>query len=148
MGKAVPFGHWSYHRFSSVFTLILKLNICPSIINPDWNKEFEVANKTLKKKVPAKPAKSVLAAPVVDSANKFWFAGLGALSVAQQEGEKLIDQGGKLFDKLVAEGARLEKKSIDVAETAVDDIKSEIEEKFEDVRREASENWDNLLKLN
>ena len=103
-----------------------------------------MVSKTLKKKVQVKPAKSTVVVPVVDSAKEIWFAGLGMFSVAQQEGEKLIEQGGKLFDKLVAEGTRLEKKSLDVAETTVDEIKSDVEAVFEDVRQQANENWDSI----
>ena len=76
----------------------------------------------MKKKVQAKPAASNMAAPVVDSAREIWLAGLGAFSFAQEESGKIIDQGNKLFEKLVAEGAKLEKKTRDVAESAVGDI--------------------------
>jgi poly(hydroxyalkanoate) granule-associated protein len=103
-----------------------------------------MVTKTLKKKGPAKPAKNVFATPVVDSAKDIWFAGLGAFSVVQQEGEKLIGQGTKLFDKLVSEGARFEKKSIDLAENAVDEIKTDVEQRFEEVRLQANESWDSL----
>jgi poly(hydroxyalkanoate) granule-associated protein len=103
-----------------------------------------MAGKTLKKKVQAKPEKNALVTPVVDSAKDFWFAGLGVFSVAQQESEKLFDQGTKLFDRLVAEGAKFEKKSIDTAENVVDEIKHDVESTFEDVRNQATENWDNF----
>jgi len=127
-----------------VFTLIIKPNICPSIINPQWNKEFEMVAKTLKKKVQTKSAKSKSAAPVFDSAKEVLYAGLGAFSVAQQEGEKLIEESGKFFDKLVAEGAKLEKKSLDIAENAVEEIKADVENTIDDVRKQANENWDSL----
>lgn len=103
-----------------------------------------MVNKTLKKKVPAKQAKSAFAAPVVDSAKDIWFASLGAFSVVQQESEKLIEQGTRLFDKLVSEGARVEKKSLHRAETTVDEIKTDVEKKLEEARLQASESWDNL----
>ena len=45
-----------------------------------------MAKKTLKKKVQAKPEIGKFAAPMVDSAKEIWLAGLGAFSVAQQEG--------------------------------------------------------------
>ena len=93
-----------------------------------------MATKTLKKKVSAKQAKSGIATPVVDSAKEIWFAGLGAFSVVQQEGEKLIGQGTRLFDKLVAEGSKMEKESIDLAEKTVDEIKTDVEKRLEDVR--------------
>lgn len=103
-----------------------------------------MANKTLKKKVAVKPVKSTFAAPVVDSARDLLFAGLGAFSVAQKESEKLIGKGSKLFDKLVSEGARMERKSLGLAETVVDDIKHDVEARIEDVRKQAIENWDSL----
>lgn len=103
-----------------------------------------MVNKTLKKKGPAKQAKSVFAAPVVDSAKDIWFASLGAFSVVQKEGEKLIEQGTKLFDRLVSEGARVEKKSLHLAETTVDEIKTDVEKKLEEARLQANESWENL----
>jgi poly(hydroxyalkanoate) granule-associated protein len=111
--------------------------------------EFEMVKKTLKKKVmkkkaQAKPAASNLAAPVVDSAREIWLAGLGAFSVAQAEGGKMIEQGNKLFEKLVSEGVKLEKKTRNVAETAVGDIKGEVESKVGAVRKQAVDNWDKL----
>ncbi len=103
-----------------------------------------MVTKTLKKKVPAKSAKSGFATPVVDSAKDIWFAGLGAFSVVQQEGGKLIGQGNRLFDKLVSEGARFEKKSFNLAENTVDEIKTDVEKRLEGVRSQANESWDSL----
>jgi poly(hydroxyalkanoate) granule-associated protein len=100
--------------------------------------------KVMKKKVQAKPAASNVAAPVVDSAREIWLAGLGAFSVAQSEGGKMIEQGNKLFEKLVSEGVKLEKKTRNVAETTVGDIKGEVESKVGAVRKQAVDNWDKL----
>ena len=100
--------------------------------------------KVMKKKVQAKPAASNVAAPVVDSAREIWLAGLGAFSFAQEESGKIIEQGNKLFEKLVSEGAKLEKKTRNVAESAVDDIKGEVESKVGAVRKQAVDNWDKL----
>ncbi len=100
--------------------------------------------KVMKKKVQAKPAASNFAAPVVDSAREIWLAGLGAFSVAQTESGKMIEQGNKLFEKLVSEGVKLEKKTRNVAETAVGDIKGEVESKVGAVRKQAVDNWDKL----
>jgi poly(hydroxyalkanoate) granule-associated protein len=100
--------------------------------------------KVMKKKVQAKPAATNIAAPVVDSAREIWLAGLGAFSVAQSEGGKMIEQGNKLFEKLVSEGMKLEKKTRNVAETAVGDIKDEVESKVGAVRKQAVDNWDKL----
>ena len=100
--------------------------------------------KVMKKKVQAKAAAPNFAAPVVDSAREIWLAGLGAFSVAQTESGKMIEQGNKLFEKLVSEGVKLEKKTRNVAETAVDDIKDEVESKVGAVRQQAVDNWDKL----
>jgi poly(hydroxyalkanoate) granule-associated protein len=100
--------------------------------------------KVMKKKVQAKPAATNIAAPVVDSAREIWLAGLGAFSVAQSEGGKMIEQGNKLFEKLVSEGMKLEKKTRNVAETAVGDIRGEVESKVGAVRKQAVDNWDKL----
>lgn len=100
--------------------------------------------KVMKKKVQAKPAASSFAAPVVDSAREIWLAGLGAFSVAQAESGKMIEQGNKLFEKLVSEGMKLEKKTRNVAETAVGDIRGEVESKVGAVRKQAVDNWDKL----
>jgi len=103
-----------------------------------------MVKKRLKKKVQAKPAMSKFAAPVVDSAREIWLAGLGAYSVAQAESGKLIEQGNKLFEKLVSEGSKLEKKTRNLAETAVGDIKGDVESKVDSVRKQATDNWDKL----
>ncbi len=103
-----------------------------------------MATKTLKKKVPAKKAQSKVATPVTDSVKEFWFAGLGAFSVVQQESEKLIGQGTKLFDKLVSEGTRVEKESIDLVDSTVEEIKTDVEKRLDDVRHQANESWDSL----
>lgn len=100
--------------------------------------------KVLKKKAQVKPAALGIAAPVVESAREIWLAGLGAYSVAQAESGKLIEQGNKLFEKLVSEGSKLEKKTRTVAETAVGDIKGGVESKVEAVRKQAVDNWDKL----
>jgi len=103
-----------------------------------------MVTKTLKKKVPAIKAKSKVSTPVTNSVKEIWFAGLGAFSVVQQEGEKLMGQGTNLFEKLVSEGARVEKKSINMVDTTVEDIKTDVEKRLEDVRHQANESWDNL----
>jgi poly(hydroxyalkanoate) granule-associated protein len=117
------------------------------------SQEFEMVKKTLKKKVmkkkvvkktQAKPAASNIAAPVVDSAREIWLAGLGAFSFAQNESGKIIEQGNKLFEKLVSEGVKLEKKTRNAAESTVGDIKGEVESKVGAVRKQAVDNWDKL----
>ena len=102
-------------------------------------KKKVMKKKVMKKKVQAKPA-----APVVESAREIWLAGLGAFSFAQNESGKIIDQGNKLFEKLVSEGVKLEKKTRNVAESAVGGIKDEVESTVGAVRKQAVDNWDKL----
>lgn len=135
-----------------------------------------MAKKKLKKKVQSKPTVHKSVNPVVDSVREIWLAGLGAFSVAQQEGGKLIEQGNKMFDQLVAEGSKLEKRTSKDVEGAVDDLRSDIEsrvgdirsgiesrvnefrgdvesrlggvrEQAESVRKQASDNWGKLEKI-
>jgi poly(hydroxyalkanoate) granule-associated protein len=118
-------------------------------LNAHLSKEFEMAKKTLKKKVmkkkvQAKPVATEFAAPVVDSAREIWLAGLGAFSVAQAETGKLLEQGNKLFEKLVDEGVKLEKKTRTDVGSAVGGIKNEMESTVGAVRKQAVDNWDKL----
>lgn len=46
--------------------------------------------------------------PIVETTREFWLAGLGAMSLAQQEGEKLRKHGKKMFDELVTKGKKFE----------------------------------------
>jgi len=48
--------------------------------------------------------------PVMETGHEVWLAGLGALSIARKKGEKVGGKGSKIFDRLVAEGQKLEKK--------------------------------------
>jgi len=135
-----------------------------------------MAKKKLKKKVQSKPTVHKSVNPVVDSVREIWLAGLGAFSAAQQEGGKIIEQGNKMFDQLVAEGSKLEKRTRKDVEGAVDDLRSDIEsrvgdirsgiesrvnefrgdvesrlggvrEQAESVRKQASDNWGKLEKI-
>lgn len=95
-----------------------------------------MATKKLKKKVQRKSVARKVENPVVDSARDIWLAGLGALSVAQQEGEKMLDEGNKFFDKLVKEGSKIEKRTRKDVEGAFDDIRGELETRVKDFRGE------------
>ena len=110
--------------------------------------------KVLKKKLKSKPASRNVTAPAVESAREIWLAGLGAFSVAQQESGRIIEQGSKLFDKLVAEGSKVEKKTRKDVENAMGDFRGEVEtrvatmkEQADAVRKQATENWDRLEKI-
>ena len=60
-------------------------------------KQYNKANKANKAASPA-AAVNKAAAPVVESAREIWLAGLGAFNVAQQEGYKVLEEGGKIFE--------------------------------------------------
>lgn len=51
-----------------------------------------------------------IGSPVVESAHEVWLAGLGAVSMARRESVRVINEGNKLFDRLVVEGEKLERK--------------------------------------
>lgn len=106
--------------------------------------EKKTSEKKAAEKAQAKRDAPGFAAPVLDSAREIWLAGLGAMSVAQAESGKLIEQGNKLFEKLVSEGKKLERKTRDVAESAVGDIKGDMGSKVGAVRQQATDNWDKL----
>jgi poly(hydroxyalkanoate) granule-associated protein len=118
----------------SVITLITGSTLGPSI---RYNTQQEkVMVKKLKKKVQRKSVVRKAENPVVDSARDIWLAGLGAFSVAQQEGEKILDEGNKFFDKLVKEGSKLEKKTRKDVEGAFEEIRGEVESRVKDIRGE------------
>jgi poly(hydroxyalkanoate) granule-associated protein len=93
-----------------------------------------MATKKLKKKVQRKTATRKAENPVLDSARDIWLAGLGAFAVAQQEGEKFIEESNKLFDKLVREGTKLEKQTRKDVEGAFDDVRGEFETRMKGFR--------------
>lgn len=55
---------------------------------------------------------------VMDSAQQIWLAGLGAFSKAQNEGKKV-------FDALVAQGAKIEERTRHVAEATIETAKEQ-----------------------
>jgi poly(hydroxyalkanoate) granule-associated protein len=93
-----------------------------------------MATKKLKKKVQRKPVARKAENPVVESARDIWLAGLGALSVAQKEGEKFIEESNKLFDMLVKEGAKLETQTRKDVEGAFDDLRDEFGSRVKNLR--------------
>lgn len=103
-----------------------------------------MATKKLKKKVQRKPAPRKVENPVVDSARDIWLAGLGAFSVAQQEGERFIAESNKLFDKLVKEGSKLETKTRKDMEHAFDDVRDEVESRVRNFRGDVESRVDEL----
>jgi poly(hydroxyalkanoate) granule-associated protein len=74
-----------------------------------------------------------LASAVRNSAQQIWQAGLGAFAKAQEE-------GGRVFAKLVKEGTALQKRTRDLAEDKV----SEVRETVSGVSKQAAGSWDKL----
>ena len=85
------------------------------------------------KRAASKGSGEQLAKQVMDSAQKIWLAGLGAFARAQ-------DEGGKVFDTLVAQGKEIEKKTRQVAGKAVEDAKAQASETI----GKAAGKWDKL----
>ena len=80
---------------------------------------------------------SQLASAVRDSAQQIWLAGMGAFAKAQQE-------GGKVFDALVKEGASLQRKTQAAAEERIGDVASKMSAMAEGVTTKAGQQWDKL----
>lgn len=112
-------------------------------------KKKAAKKKTVKKNVVKKTAASG-AEPlgkVQDCTQEIRLAGLGAFSLAQQEGGKIIEQGGKLFEKLVSEGSKLEGKGRKAASETAGGIKDDMESQVGKIRQSARTNWDKLEKV-
>ncbi|MBX9715604.1 MAG: phasin family protein [Burkholderiaceae bacterium] len=82
-----------------------------------------------------------LAGHVKESAQQIWLAGLGAFSKAQEE-------GGRVFEALVQEGATLQRKTQTVAEeklgtmsAQLSDRLAEVGQKVEEVSAKATGQW-------
>jgi len=127
-----------------------------------------MSKKTAKKKVAKKKVTKKTASrksPVnqaQDYAHEIWLAGLGAFALAQDEGGKIVKQGtkaiddtrskmlgesAKLFEKLVAEGAKIESKGRKMASDTVGGVKGDVESRVGKVRESAQANWDKLEKV-
>ncbi len=113
-----------------------------------------MAKKVLKKKVQRKVAVQNTTAPAMESAREIWLAGLGAFNVAQQESGRILEQGSKLFEKLVAEGGKIEQKTRKDVVGAIGSIRGEVENRVEGVRqqadavrKQANDNWDKLERI-
>ncbi|HEY6984967.1 MAG TPA: phasin family protein [Rhodanobacteraceae bacterium] len=77
---------------------------------------------------------------VMDSAQQIWLAGLGAFVKAQQE-------GGKLFESLVKEGAALDAKTRKFTDARVSAARGNVEATLGQVRERSQETWDKLEKV-
>lgn len=118
------------------------------------------SKKTAKKKAARKATASI--ERVQDNAHEIWLAGLGAFALAQEEGVnvvrrggklineqtgRVIDEGTKLYERLVAEGKKLEGRGRKMAEDAVGGVRSDVEGRVEKARKQARTNWDKLEKV-
>ncbi|MDI4635335.1 phasin family protein [Pelomonas sp. V22] len=74
---------------------------------------------------------------VKDSAQQIWAAGLGAFAKAQGE-------GGKVFEALVSEGMKLQKKTQSAAEQKLSSMTSKVSGMAGDVGAKAGQHWDKL----
>lgn len=74
-----------------------------------------------------------LASQVKDSAQQIWLAGMGAFARAQEEGTKV-------FEALVKEGAKLQKKTARTTEGRLEDMSA----KVGDLQARAGQGWDKL----
>lgn len=96
--------------------------------------------KSLSEKKATSPAgllDSQLAGAVKDSAQQIWLAGMGAFAKAQEE-------GGKVFDALVKEGASLQKRTQGMAEDKISEVTGRMSAMAGSVTAKAGSNWDKL----
>lgn len=104
-----------------------------------------MAKPKLKKKAASSgSSSSASSAPkqksLMESAQQIWMAGLGAFGRAQEE-------GSKLFEVLVREGASLEQKTRKLATGRIDDARGAVESTVAQVRERAADTWDRLEKV-
>ncbi|MES2263291.1 MAG: phasin family protein [Pseudomonadota bacterium] len=90
-----------------------------------------------KLKTLAKDEDKQLASAVRNSAQQIWQAGLGAFSKAQEE-------GGRVFAKLVKEGTALQKRTRDMAEDKVSEVRETVSNVAGGVGKQAAGSWDKL----
>ena len=95
------------------------------------------AETTTDKASGASAQASQLAASVKDSAQHIWLAGMGAFSKAQEEGTKV-------FEALVKEGASLQKKTQGIAEEKLGEVAGKMSAMADTVSAKAGQNWDKL----
>lgn len=87
--------------------------------------------------IPAGLLDSAIAQSVKDSAQQIWAAGLGAFSKAQGE-------GGKVFEALVSEGMKLQKKTQSAAEERLSTVTAKMSGMAGEVGAKAGQHWDKL----
>ena len=80
---------------------------------------------------------SKLAHSVKESAQQIWLAGMGAFAKAQEE-------GGKVFESLVKEGASLQRKTQGIAEERISAVTGKMTAMADGVSNRAGAQWDKL----
>ncbi len=85
----------------------------------------------------AKLLDNPLAGNIKESAQQIWLAGMGAFSRAQAE-------GGKVFEALVSEGMKLQRKTQSLAEDRVSEVAGKMTAVAEGVTAKAGAQWDKL----
>ena len=96
------------------------------------------------RKAATRKAGSTAQAQLLETMNKIWLAGLGAVSKAQRGTPQLLDE-------LITEGARVHSATRGAAEKAlrglVGDVRSTLNARFGEVRGQAADALDNLEKI-
>ena len=80
---------------------------------------------------------SQLASSVKESAQQIWLAGMGAFAKAQEE-------GGKVFEALVKEGANLQRKTQGLAEERISAVTGKMTAMADGMSNKAGAQWDKL----
>jgi poly(hydroxyalkanoate) granule-associated protein len=80
---------------------------------------------------------SPLAGNIKESAQQIWLAGMGAFSRAQAE-------GGKVFEALVTEGMKLQRKTQSMAEDRISEVAGRMTAVADGVTAKAGAQWDKL----
>ncbi len=78
-----------------------------------------------------------LAGSIKESAQQIWLAGMGAFARAQAE-------GGKVFEALVSEGTKLQRKTQSVAEDRITEVAGRMTAVADGVTAKAGAQWDKL----
>ncbi|MBC7438196.1 MAG: phasin family protein [Bdellovibrionales bacterium] len=82
-------------------------------------------------------ATSPFSGTVKESAQQIWLAGLGAFSKAQ-------DEGGKVFESLVKDGVRIQRKTQAVAEEKISEATSKMASMATEISSKATGQWGKL----
>jgi poly(hydroxyalkanoate) granule-associated protein len=80
---------------------------------------------------------SQIGSAVRDSAQQIWLAGMGAFSKAQSE-------GGKVFEALINEGMKLQRRTQGLAEEKISEVTGRMTSMADDVTSKAGQHWDKL----